>query len=598
MFYYARSFGALLFSLFLLSSTLTAQIQSNQTQQSQQSGLGNLFYVDEAGLALIQTASPLDQFIEPDSYYLGPYDVISIQGAGLVEFSYRAIVVNASGDINAPLIGTVSLKGKSLTEAKEIIKDAFAGQIKDTEVTITLDQPRPVSVHIGGNIPNPGRYVVPAGTRYDALVTGIRVENLVITPLINQTAESILQATAQRPSYSGLNFDKLDAKEQSEAEIQNDELIKISQQYDLRYVKVTPLYGDEYFVDLAGYFNSGNPDFAPFIQDGDHVTLINASSDRATVSISGAVNNPFTGSFRADDTIEQLLDIAGGLSPDADSSSAIRIRPENGDFIRTELPISAVEKVQPGDQYIVRYRQTDSITGSVSIEGEVDLPGAFTIRNSETTIAQLLEMAGGLTEDALPNGAYLIRSAKDNRGVNSASSINLSLLSRSSDQFLEGYDYLEFEQALNPNRMAVDLTSATVLENTKLRNGDRIFIPKDENTISLLGQVNIPGFYNYEPTFSVQDYLSAANGLTIASDAERIFIIKAGSRAWYKPAETDLQSGDIIFVDRVPFEDVSTGRNFMLELERQKSERVRLIMTGIGTVASLITAYAAIRRLN
>ncbi len=598
MFYFARSFGALYFFLFLFSSTLIAQIQSNQNQQSQQNGLGNLFYVDEAGLALIQSATPLDQFIDPDNYYMGPYDVISIQGKGLVEFSYRAVVVNASGDINAPLIGTVSLKGKSLSEAKVIIKNAFAGQIKDTDVIITLDQPRPVSVHIGGNIPNPGRYIVPAGTRYDALVTGFRVEDLVVTPLINQTAESILQATAQRPSYSGLNFDKLDAKEQSEAEIQNDELTNISQQYDLRFVKVTPLYGEEFFVDLAGYFNSGNPAFAPFIQDGDHVTLINASSDRATVSISGAVNNPFTGSFRTDDTIEQLLNIAGGLSPDADSSSVIRIRPENGDFVRTELPISAVQKVQPGDQYIIRYRQSEDITRSVSIEGEVDLPGAFTIRNSETSIAQLLEMAGGLTEDALPNGAYLIRSAKDNRGVNSASSINLSLLGRSSDQFLEGYDYLEFEQALNPNRMALDLTSADVLKNTKLRNGDRVFIPKDEHSISLLGQVNNPGFYNFDSTLTIQDYLAAASGLTIAADAQRIFVIKAGSRAWYHPDETELQSGDIIFVDRIPFEDVSTGRNYMLELERQKSERVRLIMTGIGTVASLITAYAAIRRLN
>lgn len=598
MFKNARSFGALFSFLFLFSSTLAAQIQSNQNTQSQSSGLGNLFYVDEAGLALIQSASPLDQFIDPDNYYMGPYDVLSIQGKGLVEFSYRAIAVNASGDINAPLIGTVSLKGKTFTEAKTILQEAFKGQIKDTEISVTLDQPRPVSVHVGGNIPNPGRYVVPAGTRFDALVTGIRVENQVITPLINQTTESVLQATAQRPSYSGLNFDKLDAKEQSEAEIQNDALVKISQQFDLRLVKVTPLYGDAYFVDLAGYFNSGNPDFAPFIQDGDHITLINASPDRATVSISGAVNNPFTGSYRMDDSIERLLDIAGGFSPDADSSSIIRIRDNNGTFERTELSVSEIDQVVPGDQFIVRFQTAERSSGSVSIEGEVDLPGSFSITNSETTIADLLEMAGGLTEDALPNGAYLIRNAKDNRGVNSTTSINLSLLSRSSDQFLEGYDYLEFEQALNPNRMALDLTSPTVLQNTKVRNGDRIFIPKDEHTVSLMGQVNNPGFYNYEPTQTVQDYLTAANGLTIAADENRIFIIKAGSRAWYHPDETELQSGDIIFVDRIPFEDVSTGRNYMLELERQKSERVRLVMTGIGTVASLITAYAAIRRLN
>ena len=65
MFYYARSFGALLFFLLFSSFSIFAQNQSNLSQQSQTSGLETKFYVDEAGLQLIQTASPLDQFIDP-----------------------------------------------------------------------------------------------------------------------------------------------------------------------------------------------------------------------------------------------------------------------------------------------------------------------------------------------------------------------------------------------------------------------------------------------------------------------------------------------------------------------------------------------------
>jgi hypothetical protein len=178
--------------------------------------------------------------------------------------------------------------------------------------------------------------------------------------------------------------------------------------------------------------------------------------------------------------------------------------------------------------------------------------------------------------------------------VNSASSVNLSLLGRSSDQFLEGFDYLEFEQALNPNRMALNLSSPKVLSNTKLRNGDRIFIPKDEQTVSLLGQVNIPGFYNFEPNLNVQDYISAAEGLSIAADEERIFIIKSGSRAWYSPDETNLQSGDIIFVDRIPFEDVSTGRNYSIQREQLKNQRIQLVMSGVATITGIITTFVAL----
>ena len=88
-----------------------------------------------------------------------------------------------------------------------------------------------------------------------------------------------------------------------------------------------------------------------------------------------------------------------------------------------------------------------------------------------------------------------------------------------------------------------------------------------------------------------------ANGITIAADENRIFVIKAGSRAWYKPVETTLQSGDIIFVDRIPFEDVSTGRSFEVQFQQLKNNRIQLIIAGAGTLASIVTAYVAIRRL-
>ncbi len=581
----------------LIESSL-AQNTQDRSGLSNLQGIGNQYFVDEAGLQLLQTASPLDEFINDATYYIGPYDVLSIQGDGLVEFSYRGIVVNASGDINVPLAGTISLKGLSLAEARTIIQEAFKAQVKETEINVTLDQPRPVNVHVGGNIPNPGRYLIPAGTRFDALVSGFLIGDDFITPLIDQSIETILQATSQRPSYSGLNFDKMDAKQKSESEIQNETLFNISQNYDLRYVKVTPMYGEEYYVDLAGYFNSGNPTFAPFIQDGDHITLINASSSRPTVSISGAVNNPFSGSYREDDTFERLLSIAGGFNPDADTSEIVLIRIEGSEISQRTISPSEITSIQPGDQVIVKYAQMNTQFGSVRIEGEVELPGTFTIVENETTLGDVLAMSGGLSEKSLPNAAYLIRNSYDNRGVNSVSSINLSLLGRSSDQFLEGFDYLEFEQALDPNRMAVNLTSNEVLSSTIMQNGDQLYIPRDEQTISMLGQVNVPGFYTFNGALSVDEYIATANGLTIAADPNRIFVIKAGSRAWYHASETNLESGDIIFVDRIPFEDVSTGRNYIVEIQRLKNDRTRLIVQGVTAITSIVTAYVAVRRLN
>lgn len=596
MTYYVRLVCTFCFVL-ILFHTAKAQNQTNSSNTStNQINGGNRYFVDEAGLQLAQSASPLDEFIDPEQYSIGPYDILSVQGNGLVEFSYRGLTVNASGDIITPLAGTINLAGLTLAEAKTKITSVFENTVKDTEVRVSLDRPRRINLHIGGNIPNPGRFVIPSGTRYDALVNGFFVGGELVYPLIDLTLKNVSESSSQRPTLSGLNFEKIAAKNR----VANDDISslfqEVSDQYDLRLVKITKSDGSNHFVDLSGYFNSGNIRFAPYINDGDQVTFIENSNRRPKVSISGAVNHPFSGSYRSDDTFEKLLAIAGGFTPEADSSNIVLIRIEDGNPTKKMLPVSELSSIREGDQVLIPFKEQTSETGITSIEGQVAMPGTYSIIPGKTTLGDLLDFTGGLTEQALPNGAYLVRSSFDDRGVKSVSNINMSLLSRSSDQFIEGFDYLELEQSLNPNRMPLNLENSAILSSTFLQDGDQIYIPKDEQTISILGQVNQPGFYTFDEALSVQDYLNNANGLTIAAETNRIYVIKAGSRAWYKPAETNLQSGDIIFVDRTPFEDVSTGRNFAIQTQQLRNSRTQLIIAGIGTAVSLITAYVAVTR--
>ena len=557
------------------------------------------YYVDEAGLQIALTTPPLDDFIDAKTYQLGPFDIITIYGTGNTEFTYRAVTINASGDIVVPVVGRVSLREFTLQEAKEELQKVFNQSFRNVTVDVTLDRLRPVNIYIGGNVPKPGHYVVPAGTRFDALITGLPVNEEIILPLYNTELQEAVRASAARPSFSGLNFDRISAETNINAEESNSIFNKLNKKYDLRLLKVTSKEGTERFVDLSAYFNSGNRSFAPYISDGDRVTLIEHSQNRQQVSISGAVNNPFSGSYRQDDSIPLLLEAAGGFSPEADSGSIIVLRSVNGSSEKQTLAKENVQsfKVSPGDQFIVSYSETAKSYGTISIEGEVKLPGIFSIEPGTTTLEAIIQQAEGFTNNALPNAAYLIRRSLDNRGVSSVSSISMNSLTRGSDQFLEGFDYMQLEQALDPNKMSLDMSRTSVIERTVLMNGDRIFIPKDENTISLLGQVNEPGFYTFNESLSVSDYISLASGTAIAANEDRIFVIKAGSKAWYKPEETTIQSGDIIFVDRDPFEDVSTGRNYELQLQQLKNNRTQLIISGVGALASVITAYVAVRRL-
>lgn len=584
----------------LFAPTNSVNAQNNPTNNSILNNSGtNSYFIDEVGIQLSLNASPLDDFIDPETYLLGPYDVISIYGSGNSEFTYRALTINAIGDILIPIVGKISLKGLTLSEAKDNLQTRFNSHFKNITTEVTLDRVRPINVYIGGNIPKPGRYLIPAGTRFDALVTGFLMDEEVILPLVDEELQNTIQASSARPSFTGLNFDRISAEINEGDEKVNSIYHQVSSKYDLRLLKVEGKDGVEKFIDLSGYFNSGSTEFAPYISDGDQITLIEHSQNRYKVSISGAVNNPFVGSYRTDDTFNNLLRIAGNFTPEADSSSIIVIKNRNGSTERLTVSSAEIQNydVKPGDQFIVPFSEQKNVTGIVTIEGEVNLPGIFSIETGVTTLKEVLRKADGMTNDALPNAAYLIRKSMDSRGVASATSINMNVLTRGSDQFLEGFDYMQLQQALDPNKMSVNLSVTSVLERTKVMNGDRIYIPKDERTISLLGQINEPGFYSFDTNLSVSDYLALAGGITIAADSERIFVIKAGSRAWYQPDETVLESGDIIFVDRIPFEDVSTGRTYEIQLQQLKNNRTQLIIAGIGTLASVITAYVAIRRL-
>ena len=583
----------------LFSSATHAQNNNERNRTSYGSEYTNNYYVDEAGLQLAVNATPLDNFIDPNTYELGPYDVISLQGIGLTEFSYRAVLVNALGDIVTPIAGKVNLKGLTLTEAETKVKEHFSTYVLDTEVFLTLDRPRPVNIHVGGNIPNPGRYVIPAGTRYDALISGFEIGEEIVSPLVN--VENKQQIISTRQTISGINFDRLSATQSEEGEIADSRFRQLAQKYDMRYIKVSSKDGSVHYVDLHAYFNSGQEKFAPYITDGDQVTFIDHSFDRPTISISGAVNTPFTGSYRSDDTFEKLLLIAGGYHPQADSSQLIRVYEQNGEKIREELSLSSTnltEKLESGDQLIIPYKKTNRNKGNVQIEGMVAIPGIYTIENGETKLSEVVQIAGGLENNALASAAYLIRESANQRGVSSVTDINMTLLSKSYDQFLEGFDYLELEEILSANRMAIDLTNDQALTEVTLQDGDRIYVPKDDRSIRIMGQVNNPGFYAYQAEQSVNGYLQRANGMTIAADRERIFVIKAGSRSWYEPQETSIESGDIIFVDRIPFQDAKTGLEYQVSIQELKNRRTQLIMTGISALTSVVTAYVAVRRLN
>src|SRR5690606_16533495 len=103
-------------------------------------------------------------------------DLIGVIIRGALSLNYRAMGVNVEGDVILPSVGTIRVAGLNLVDAREAIREEVEKDFRNVTVQVSLDKPRPMSVHITGDIPYPGRVAVPYGTRLDVPLLGALLE--------------------------------------------------------------------------------------------------------------------------------------------------------------------------------------------------------------------------------------------------------------------------------------------------------------------------------------------------------------------------------------------------------------------------------------
>lgn len=578
-----RSFAGLLSTFFIIlvlsSAPLTAQQGQRGEGQSLQpsvfqtvTGTDQIYFIDQLGLQLLSVQLPDYDYINNENFRIGPQDALSVDVTGPVPFTARGLVVNSQGTIYIPIAGNVDVYDMTIDEARSQISEAISEKINEFELKLTIDRPRPVSVSIYGDVPHPGTYTAPAGTRLDALVYAAITEGII-------------------PYTDSLR-------------VRAEDIISSSNRYSIRNINLTRRHNREIITgDLIRYYRNGHIDSNPYLYQGDEVRIERSSVTTPTVTISGAVFTDRRVEFNPSDTFGTLLNMSGGYLQEADRNRAIVYRSASNGTQKIELDLSDDSqhtfgfKLEPNDRIIIPYKENEMRSYTAWVYGEAIMPGIYPIESEQISLEQLLNAAGGLTSDALGESAYITRSPVNNRSVRPSTDFNLAELQRTSDQLTQGFDYLQREERLNPeNRVHVDLTKQQILAETMVSDGDRLYIPKDYKSVILYGQVNNPGTYSFDPSTSVKDYLERAGGMTIAADRERVFVIKAGSRSWKYPGETSLQSGDIIFVDRVPYDELQASRNYDIQLRNLKRSNLQLILTTVSTITAVITTVVAIRR--
>ena len=110
--------------------------------------------------------------------------------------------------------------------------------------------------------------------------------------------------------------------------------------------------------------------------------------------------------------------------------------------------------------------------------------------------------------------------------------------------------------------------------NILVQDGDSIFIPRQVETVRIIGEVLNPSLVNFDPKYSFNDYISQAGGYTDNARKNKVFVSYANGRV-------DRSKRFLFFIDRptikpgttinVPPRPAKTGR------ETSPSERIAII---------------------
>lgn len=130
-------------------------------------------FIQDLDLTSIEnlTYTPIEKSINPDSYILGPGDLLGINIISTKNISLP-IRINPVGEILIPAVGVLNVSGISLSDAKIKISDhVIKTAIKNAMVNVTLLDIRRFKIQVLGAVHNPGFiYVTPIDKVYDAIL--------------------------------------------------------------------------------------------------------------------------------------------------------------------------------------------------------------------------------------------------------------------------------------------------------------------------------------------------------------------------------------------------------------------------------------------
>ena len=449
------------------------------------------------------------------SYILDFGDVLEIQIVGQQGDLFQ-IDIKRDGSINIPDIGKLNLSGLSLNKAYEIINQSISDAYIGAKVFVTLKNIRDIQVLISGSSYSPGIYTLNGNS-------------------------NVLHA---------LNMSGGIADDGSYREI----LLK----RDGIVIQKIDLY--DFFV--KGIFSVNHK-----LRSGD---VIFVNSVNSLVRISGGVKKPGLYELVKNESLESLLDIAGGFNELANTSDIKFEDFKFGSIISNNINLNDFSEIIPSTGASIFVNEYKFST--VKITGAVKNPGTYSISNNDK-LSQLIIRAGGYLENSYPIGGVLLNeNAKEIEIRNNkqsyknlisyvASSIFSSQSSSTPEAGAIGYILQEVKNIEPTGRLHAEFDLLTLKEDiskdTFLEHGDQIHIPNFSNQIYVFGEVGNAGAIRFDPNATAKDYIMMAGGFNNQSDQNNTFIVHPSgfsqsitNNKLFKNNQVDIYPGTVIYVPR------------------------------------------------
>lgn len=491
----------------------------------------------------------------PEDYRLNPGDVLLINMTGAAQANGLRLTIDNEGRIFVPHVGPVNVGGLRYHDLHEALSRVISRQYRAFDLEVSVARLHALTIYITGFARHPGAYTVSS-----------------LSTLVNAVLAS------GGPSAGG-SFRSIQLR-------RGGKLLSDFDLYDLL------LRGDT-TGDIA-------------LQNGDVIRIAPAGPQ---VAVIGSVNHEAIFEVAPGETVVDALRYAGGINTIADDSRLFVFdalgRTTGWQQLAAET--ARTRKVDRGD--IIRVVSDAGIARPigrqpvlVTLGGEVVHPGRYYVAPG-TRLADVVEMAGGLTPAAFPYASVITReSVKAQQRDSFARALSdMELLLRT--QPLVSANRAQLSQAGNialidgvvkkmherepSGRLVFEIApnASSLPSELIVENNDRIDVPTRPITIGVFGSVPSPASFAFREGMTIGEAVTLAGGTQKLADRSGIFVVRANGTVIANHKNTYKEKalpGDLVFIP------VDAARGEFWARMRDITGSLFGVVLGAATVSALV----------